>query len=476
MTALNAESMHRLAKMALDAGEVASPEEALELFSRYRLRLHLGDGWADTLAGQACFLTALNTAARAFLGGVEVHGDLSPMLRVPLYEGRVAQSVVTELGGDVTTNVASSLPTLVLGAVPSCPLPGFCIRMSWDYWRAAVTPVDGDAGLVCVNDNPLAGVAAAALGVNEAFLHIRGDLPDAGYRTVGLSLWQPLAVNDWHAETHRGPVLQYLPKSLWLVGLGHLGQAYAWALGMLPYPVGGRPHLVLQDFDKAAKSNLSTCMLLSVGDLGKRKVRQIAQRLEDVGFTTDLVERRFGPNHQLMIDEPTTALFGVDNVAARRDLDSASFAFVVEAGLGSGYRDFRNIRTHTFPGPRKPSEVWTADAAVQSAAELNDAYKKLANERNDLCGMTQLASRAVATPFVGALAATLVLSEVIRPFHGGLVFPTLDLQMKNLRYRAGSEPFEYCGLPTPYVRVASQMGITKNSLEPNKGVSAYEPA
>lgn len=476
MTALNAESMHRLAKMALDAGEVASPEEALVLFSRYRLRLHLGDGWADTLAGQACFLTALNTAARAFLGGVEVYGDLSSVLGVPLYEGREAQGVVTELGGDVTKSAASGLPTLVLGAVPSAPLPGFCVRMSWDHWRASVTPVDGDAGLICLDDNPLAGVAAAALGVNEAFLHIRGDLPDAGYRTVDLSLWQPLAVSDWHAETHRGPELQYLPKSLWLVGLGHLGQAYAWTLGMLPYPIEGRPHLVLQDFDKAAKSNLSTCMLLSAGDLGKRKVRHIAQRLEDVGFTTNLVERRFGPSHQLMADEPATALFGVDNVAARRDLDSAGFAFVVEAGLGSGYRDFRNIRTHSFPGPRKPSEVWPADAAVQSAAELNDAYKKLANERNDLCGMTQLASRAVATPFVGALAATLVLSEVIRPLHGGLVFPTLDLQMKNLRYRTGSDPFAYRGLPTPYVQVASQRGVTRTSLEPNKGVSAYESA
>ena len=72
MTQWNAESMHRLAKLALDAGEVSTPEEALELFSRYRLHLHLGAGWADTLAGQACFLTALNTAVRAFLGGVVV--------------------------------------------------------------------------------------------------------------------------------------------------------------------------------------------------------------------------------------------------------------------------------------------------------------------------------------------------------------------------------------------------------------------
>lgn len=155
---------------------------------------------------------------------------------------------------------------------------------------------------------------------------------------------------------------------------------------MLPYPVAGRPHLVLQDLDKAAKSNLSTCLLLSAADLGKRKVRLVAKRLEDAGFTTDLVERRFGPGHQVLANDPATALFGVDNVAARRDLDSAGFAMVVEAGLGSGYRDFRNIRTHTFPGPRRPSEIWTAADAAQAAVELNDVYKKLAHERDDLCG------------------------------------------------------------------------------------------
>ena len=44
MTNLDSESMHRLAKLALDSGEVSSPEEALILFSRYRLRIHLGAG------------------------------------------------------------------------------------------------------------------------------------------------------------------------------------------------------------------------------------------------------------------------------------------------------------------------------------------------------------------------------------------------------------------------------------------------
>lgn len=440
-----ADTMHRLAKLALDSGEATSPEQALELFSRYRLRIHLGRGWADSLAGQACFLTTLATATRAFLGGVEVSGDLDPELQVPLFEGSVAKRVIAELGGTVTANPTADVPTLVLGHWIEAQRPQFCVQMQWDAWRAAIAPASQGEPLRCADDNPLAGVAAAALGVNEAFLHIRGDLPTAGHRTVGLSLWNPFAVDDWRADTHRGPELKYLPSALWLIGLGHLGQAYAWTLGMLPYPRTARPHLVLQDFDKAAESNLSTCLLLTAGDLGKRKVRLVAQRLEAVGFATDMVERRFGPGHQVLADEPTTALFGVDNVAARRDLDSAGFSLVVEAGLGSGFRDFRNVRTHTFPGSRRATEIWSASDAAQKAVDLNSVYQKLADERDDLCGMTQLASRAVATPFVGALAATLVLAEVIRPLHGGGVYPTVDLQMKDLRHRSGAAQLAFAG-------------------------------
>jgi hypothetical protein len=437
MTGFDAESMHRLVKLALDAGEVASPEEAVALFSGYRLRIVLGRGWAETLAGQACFVTAVNTAARAFLGGVEVYGELDAVLRVPLFEGRDAATVALELGATVNVQAQGEMPTLVLGAWAPAKLPRFCVSLRWDGWRAWLTPGAFDAMPPPAHDHPLAGVAAAALGVNEAFLHIRGEMPAAGDRTVGLSLWAPLAVTGWRDDTHAGPPLRYLPDALWLVGIGHLGQAYAWALGMLPYGAQ-RPHLVLQDFDKAAVSNLSTCLFLDKGDLGQFKVRVVSRRLEAAGFTTAMVERRFGPGHHVLPGEPAIALFGVDNLAARRDLVSAGFTMVVEAGLGSGYRDFRNIRTHTFPGPHSPATVWPAEAAAQPAVDLNDVYRKLAQERNDLCGMTQLASRAVATPFVGALAAALVLAEVLRPLHAGDTHSVLDLQMKDLRHRTGA--------------------------------------
>ena len=161
MTELNADSMHRLAKMALDAGEVDSPEEAVALFSRYRLRIHLGHGWADTLAGQASFLTALNTAVRAFLGGVEVYDDLSHVLDVPLYRGRSAREVAKELGAAVVTCTTTELPTLVLGAAPDAAAPAFCVQLGWDHGRFQIAPVGAESALTCVDDNPLAGIGAA---------------------------------------------------------------------------------------------------------------------------------------------------------------------------------------------------------------------------------------------------------------------------------------------------------------------------
>lgn len=432
----NADDFHRLAKLALDSGEASTPEEAKAIFSQYRLRIHLGHGWAATLAGEAALLTALNTAARAFLGGVIVTGDLTARLRVPLFAGQVASDVVQKLGGMLAASVVEDIPTLIIGNIANAPIAmTFCVRLTYDGWQAGVVPAEGGCPLPEQQDNVLAGVASAALGVNEAFLHIRGELPSAGHREVGLSLWDLGAVNDWRAPDYRGPEIEYLPKALWLVGLGHLGQAYAWLLGMLPYADPSVVELVLQDIDRASGSNLSTCMLTFAGDQGYKKTRVLAGCLEQAGFQTRIVERKFGGNERPTSEEPAVALFGVDNLVARRAIATSGFSLVVEAGLGSGYRDFRNIRTHTFPGSRSPGDIWPAAETVQHAIQLPPTYERLALELNDRCGMTMLSTRAVATPFVGALAASLVVGDVLRLLHGGSLHSTVDMQMKDLQYR-----------------------------------------
>jgi hypothetical protein len=47
------------------------------------------------------------------------------------------------------------------------------------------------------------------------------------------------------------------------------------------------------------------------------------------------------------------------------------------------------------------------------------AYQALKHEGMNPCGLTQLASRTVGVPFVGLIAATLVIAEILRRLHGG---------------------------------------------------------
>lgn len=53
----------------------------------------------------------------------------------------------------------------------------------------------------------------------------------------------------------------------------------------------------------------------------------------------------------------------------------------------------------------------------------------------DQCGMTLLAGKAVGAPFVGAIAACLAVSEVLRVLHGGTIHQLLDVDLLSLDQR-----------------------------------------
>jgi hypothetical protein len=177
-------------------------------------------------------------------------------------------------------------------------------------------------------------------------------------------------------------------------------------------------------------------MFAFVDDLGSNKTRLVARELEKIGCRTRVVERLLTPELRVQPDEPRVALFGVDNVIARRCADTLGFDLVVEAGLGSGYKDFRTIRLHSFPCPRPAGDVWKAAEASQVAIALPEVYQRMTESTGDQCGVAMLASRAVATPFVGCLAASLVIAEVLRAINGGPRFSTIDLSMRDLRWRS----------------------------------------
>ena len=132
------------------------------------------------------------------------------------------------------------------------------------------------------------------------------------------------------------------------------------------------------------------------------------------------------------------------------------FDFVVEAGLGRGHRDFRTMRLHVLPGRRAAAEIWKRTSDGEKI-EDRPAYGKLLEDGVlDRCGMTLLASKAVGAPFVGSVAATLALSEVLRLLHGGAVYQLIDLDLLGFDQRLVSRhPYDVGGVNPGFTMAAN---------------------
>src|SRR5262249_21773056 len=81
------------------------------------------------------------------------------------------------------------------------------------------------------------------------------------------------------------------------------------------------------------------------------------------------------------------------------------------------------------------AQIWRGEQAEEQVDD-RPAYKgMLKSGALDQCGVTLLAGKAVGAPFVGAAAATLTISEVLRLLHGGPVHELIDLDLKPLEDR-----------------------------------------
>ncbi len=429
-----ADSMHRLVKHAMDSGAATSITEAEAIFRGYRLSVEIAATEVADPVAQATLLTLVTVARRVFLGGVNVAGDLDADLAVPLPLGRTLAEAIEALGAR-SGIAAEQAPTVVVGGGPAARREGFCVRTAAGGWRGGVLPVHSEVEPVPGPPMPLAGMLAAALAVSEAFLFVNSGLPVAGRRVLGLSLWKPDVAVDWLVDDSGEPPLAYFPAKLWLIGLGHLGQAYLWGLGLLPYLRPEEVSLVLQDIDVVTTSTESTSVLTDGELIGQKKTRTMATWAERRGFVTSIQERRFDADFRRQESEPCVALCGLDNPEGRRVLDQVGFDLVIEAGLGRGHRDFRTMRLHTLPGSRPAAELWK-ETTAEEAIEDRPAYSQLKEEGLlDRCGITLLAGKAVGAPFVGAVAATLALSEILRLLHCGSLHEMINLDLLSLDQR-----------------------------------------
>jgi hypothetical protein len=440
------DELHRLVKLAMDTGEATSVEHARRIFLGYRIGVAVGPEVEWSATHQAAVLTFLRLASRVFLGGIDIL--LPDDVDIPrLISGNqsVAEAIVLA-GATRVESLGSDIPSVYIGAIAPNHASTFGVRAVFSGWRAGLVPARAEMPFGFDAECPLSGALAAALAVNEAFLFVRKDTPEAGYRETGISLWRPDALDDWWRAENDGPSLTNLPSRLWLIGLGHLGQAYLWGLSLLPYSRPEEVLLVLQDTDSITPSTVSTSILSDASMTSKMKTRAMAEVLEARGFRTAIVERTFDETQRVRPDEPQLALCGVDNALARKALCGVGFKFVVEAGLGSGAKDFRALRVHTLPITKEPRDLW-AHAPESARESMPAAYNDLMARGLDQCGVTLLAGRAVGAPFVGMPAAALALSEILRMLHGGSLFSVHDLDLKSPCHRLSVERRSGLGVP-----------------------------
>jgi hypothetical protein len=386
-----AEALNRTMKLAMDEGKAASYADAERLFRTFRLRIAVGRDFSATPAAEAAVLTLLNAARKTFLGGVDLVGHHQERCSMAWFRGQTLAEVASGFGvpcGEV--GMGSDTPTIIVGAEPSGASFDLGLRLD-----ASGFTLDPEGGSGWTLDAPVpVGVAAAGAAINEAFQRVYRCRPLAGARRVRFDLPGANRCNE---------------RGAWLIGLGHLGQAYLWTMALQASP-GERMLFRLTDYDDVTLSSLSTCLLVDTADIGRSKVDIVAEKLEQLGFGVVRDKAKVVLDEGSVISSDPMVLVAVDNIGLRRGLDRLHGARILECGIGDGAEGFTRMQMHAFPGRRLARDIWQgADPKASRAVNISrPAYQAMLRESGDECGTTLVASRSVATPFVGAFAGALL--------------------------------------------------------------------
>lgn len=394
----------RVTKALTDAKFADSFSAAEARLDAVRTCIAVGSCALHTRAGQAATLTALATAMKCFNRAQLVCASPDSALLAPIPLGQSIGEAARALGASVCSEIGADTTHLIrIGC--ATPWRGWQVSAWWDRWLAGtryapdIACGDGDLGL--------AGMFAGALAVRQIFATVRGG---GRSRDATVSLWEPWRVADLDEA---GPRCFTMPNKLWLVGLGHLGQAFVWALLSLPYQ--GERYAILQDDQYIGIENAPTSLLVLEHDIGVRKVRLAGRWLEHGGWRTELIERRHAGDILRTECDPPILLSGLDDVRPRRLLAGLGFDYMVDAGIGHGAGDFEGLQMRTIPSGMVIDGLWNDNTQSANRERLvaTDAYQSLEQDVG-LCGTIAIADASVAVPFVGAATAALVVGQLAR--------------------------------------------------------------
>lgn len=440
-------SHDRIAKLLVDTGRAVDLPAATEALAREPLQLVLGTQVAKSETLQVAALLAADVGRRAFPAGVVAVVAADGDGLTNWTTGIRLRDSLSALDVRIADRAARDLPTIVIGNGDAANIEAVAVRAVPRGWSGGAVPEHGSVPEW--RPGPLGGATAAAIAVSEVFAAVHGASPRAGRRRVGVSTWAPDV--NWEDDEAVGPLLERLPASLWLLGLGHLGQAYGWLLRALPYADTSTVRVGLQDLDIVRDENFATQVLSGQRNVGQPKPRVVAAALEAVGIRTTIVERAFDCHQRRQRDEPSTALIGLHDDATRMLLSDVDWSQVINVGLGSRADSFTQILLQRV-GPDAARRLFAEqpdDEHVTRLLQEVDAYRQLAE--TDQCGALIAAGRAVGTAFVGAVAAAMALGEVLRPLHEGPASTTWQLNLRSPQDGAAHmRPFDTKDVPRDF--------------------------
>src|SRR5581483_7661378 len=366
---LTAKTANRLA-LGLARQRRIHYREAEAILRSLTLKLVIDAASCRNVAFQAALLTAFNAGNRAFLGGVSVEMPAHVELVLPLLGYRSLNEAL-QITGFTNQKISTASQTIYFGHSPTNPEANSC-RVDCDGWRGAVSDFEYPSDFNYGHSDDIApgGVLAGALSVHRCFLKA-AEIPARSLEApLGLSLWSP--GDDWRNPMSTASLLHNLPKQFWVLGLGHLGQAFLWNLALLPFPNRNEVSFLLQDFDAIETGNFSSGLLSTEDVVSRKRTRHCAGWLDDLGFQTTINERRYTEHDRRTDDDPRIALCGFDRGRPRSFLGKTGFDLVIECGLGDTLADFDQIHMHTFPSENNSPEVlW---------GHIQDGPKKIQEE------------------------------------------------------------------------------------------------
>lgn len=421
----------RIDKLWLDR-DGTTPGISRAARTAHRLQILVGSDVAGSHALQVAVMTAVNLAVKCFAAPVLVTAPddvwtAQNLTRVSI-KGTIGEAI-EELGAERSVADLDSDSISIL--VGNAQQKRRSLRLTFDGWRVSVGPATKVPRLP---ENPLcslAPLAAAAVAIGEVFASFARIAITAMRRPIAFSLWRPdLPIAS---PESLGILAEEAPLELSCFGLGHLGQAYLWALACLPYGDPRASTIYLCDDDAVEPPNLETGALLNSGMVGARKTRVVARWLEDRGFNTRLIERFVDSNYRRSSREPALALSGFHDNQARHWLAQAEFPLIFDSGLGGDAENFDSIAVHTWPNQRTAVDLWPVEDAQKRREREAKVRRQTENPgyhsiSPDECGRVLVANKSIAVPFVGALSSAFVLAELLRTVNAGPVFHDVRLR------------------------------------------------